>query len=317
MEAGMKLGMAYYGAYLPEHLHADLAAMREMGCDEVLITLAENDFHIFPGKVRSAPAIAHDLGLRIVANLWGFACAFGGGRVSRLLTDNPDVWQVRRDGSRKGEGCMNHPALRRRAEEMVEMCAGLGYDAYFWDEPTVQDCYCEHCQAAYAAAGGRNLHAAGPDEVHAFRQASIASYVEGMSAFVKRLDARFETATCVMPTDEAAWEATAAIAPLDTFGTDPYWECFGQDMAWVSEKTRATVELSRRYGKRSLMWLQAWRMPAGREGEIEQAAQAIAAEAPDALYTWGFRAGEGTNEACEDPAAAWAAVVRAYRELRS
>jgi len=311
----MKLGMAYYGAFLPEHLRADLSAMRGMGCDEVLITLAENDFHIFPGKVRSAPGISHDLGLRIVANLWGFACAFGGGRVSRLLTDNPDVWQVRRDGTRKGEGCMNHPALRRRAEELVEMCAGLGYDAYFWDEPTVQDCYCKHCRAAFATGGGGDLSAAGPHEVHAFRQASIASYVEDMSAFVKRLDARFETATCVMPTDEPAWEVTARIAALDTFGTDPYWECFGQDMRWVSEKTRAAVELSRRYGKRSLMWLQAWRMPAGREAEIEAAARAIAAEGPDAIYAWGFRAGEGTNEACEDPAAAWAAVVRAYREL--
>lgn len=313
----MKLGMAYYGAYLPEHLATDLSAMRDMGCDEVLVTLAENDFYVFKGKVRSTPQIAHDLGLRVMANLWGYACAFGGGRVSRLLTDNADVWLVARDGSRVGMGCTNHPAIRQRAQEMVEECAGLGYDAYFWDEPTVQDCYCEHCQARYAERGGQgNLRDAAADALHAFRQASIASYVEDMSAYVKRLDSRFETATCVMPIDRDAWEVTAAMPSLDTFGTDPYWYCFHQGMPWVSETTAAAMEVSRRHGKRSLMWLQGWMIPAGREEEIVEAARCIAAEQPDALYTWGYRGGEGTVETCADPVRAWEAVVRAYKEVR-
>ena len=312
----MKLGIAYIGAFLPEHLRLDLADIRGIGCDELLITLAENDFHITQGKVQFAPAIAHDLGLRILANFWGLACAFGGGRVSRLLTDNPDVWQVLRDGSRKGEGCMNHPALLQRAREMVDTCVAAGYDGFFWDEPTVQHCYCRHCCEEYLKAYGGDLLQAAPEQVHAFRQHSIVRYVQGMSEYVKAQRADLETATCVMPIDQEAWEPTARIAALDTFGTDPYWECFGKPPSWVTESTRETLAICRRYGKRSLMWLQGWRMPRGREDEIEKAGRLIAAEQPDALYTWAYRASEGTNETSQDPRRAWEVIVRTYRALK-
>jgi hypothetical protein len=75
------------------------------------------------------------------------------------------------------------------------------------------------------------------------------------------------------------------------------------------------MEISRRYGKRSLMWLQGWAIPAGREDEISEAGRRIAAEQPDALYTWAYRASEGTSEASADPARAWDVIRRVYREL--
>jgi len=312
----VKLGIAYIGAFLPEHLRLDLADIRAIGCDELLITLAENDFHILQGKVRFAPAIAHDLGLRILANFWGFACAFGGGRVSRLLTDNPDVWLVGRDGSRTGIGCTNHPALLQRAREMVDTCVAAGYDGFFWDEPTVQDCYCRHCREEYLKTFGGDLLQAAPGQVQAFRLHSITRYVRAMSEYVKAQRADLETSTCVMPIDHAAWEPTAQIAALDTFGTDPYWECMNHPVEWVSESTREALAVCRRYGKRSLMWLQGWRLPRGREEEIEQAGRLIAAEHPDALYTWAYKASLGTNETSQDPERAWEVIVRTYRALK-
>lgn len=317
----MKLGMAYYGSHLPDHLLSDMTEIRQMGCDELLITLSENDFNIFKGKVQFGPAIAHDLGMRILANFWGFACAFGGGRLSLLLTNNPDVWMQLRDGSRLGQGCMNHPALLALARQQVDRCIAAGYDGFFWDEPTTQDCFCPHCQAKYAQTVGAgqpvaDLLLADAEHVAAFRQASISGYVRAMSDYVKSQSTKLETATCVMPVDQAAWEDTASIPSLDTFGTDPYWFCWNQPASWVSGSTRETLELCQRTGKRSLMWLQGWAMPAGREGEIEEAAHLIAAEGPDALYTWGYRAGLGTNEACADPARAWETIKRAYAALK-
>jgi hypothetical protein len=311
----MKLGVSYLGAYLPEHLRTDLADIRDLGCSELLITLAENDFHIFPGKVRFAPAIAHDLGLRILANFWGFACAFGGGRVSRLLTDNPTVWLVAKDGARVGIGCMNHPALLKQAREMVDVCAAAGYDGFFWDEPTEQDCYCEHCQALFENMYGSSLQAADPTQRQGFRMYSVARYVETMSDYVKTVRGDLETATCVMPVDRAAWEDTACIGSLDTFGTDPYWICEQQPASWVTEPTRAAIALARQHGKRSLMWLQGWMIPSGREAEQEEAARLIAAEGPDALYVWSYRGGLGSNETCEDPASAWQVLRQVYGSL--
>jgi hypothetical protein len=312
----MHLGVSYLGAYLPEHLRADLADIRAVGCDEVLVTLAENDFHILPGKVRFTPAIAHDLGLRVLANFWGFACAFGGGRVSRLLTEDPEVWVLGPGGARLGMGCMNHPALLARAREMVDRCVETGYDGFFWDEPTQQDCYCPHCTDLFAGLYGSDLCTADGEQVEAFRLQSIVRYVRTMSDYVKALRPELETATCVMPCDEAAWEPTARIPSLDTFGTDPYWLCLERPLAWVSESTRQSLKVCRSHGKRSLMWLQGWMIPAGREREIEEAAWRLAAEGPDALYTWSYRGGLGSNEACDDPEAAWQVVVEVYRALR-
>ena len=214
------------------------------------------------------------------------------------------------------QGCMNHPALLGRAREMVDRCVAAGYDGFFWDEPTVQDCYCAHCREKYRETLGGELRAATPEQLEQFRLLSIAGYVATMSEYVKSQSAGLETATCVMPTDRAAWEITACITALDTFGSDPYWLCFNQPPAWVSQNTRPVLDLCRRYGKRSLMWLQGWNVPAGREAEIEEAARLIAAQAPDALYTWSYLGGQGTNETCADPAQAWAAIGRAYRTIQ-
>ena len=311
----MKLGVTYLGSYLPEHVRADLADIRAMGCDEVLVALQENDFRHFPGKVALAPTVGHDLGLRVLANFWCFASAFGGGRMSILLTEEPDTWLLGADGARRGLGCMNHPALLARAREMVDVCIVAGYDGFFWDEPTAQDCYCPHCRVAYAEQVGGELLAAPAEKVAAFRQWSIGNYVRVMSDYVKGRRADLETATCVMPIDRAAWELTAAIPSLDTFGSDPYWQVMDGTLPWTAEVTRDVVSLSRKHGKRCLMWLQGWAMPAGREVEILQAARLIAGERPDALYTWSYRGGLGSDEQCEDPQAAWAQVVAAYREL--
>lgn len=312
----MKLGMAYMGAYLPEHLRNDLTEMRRTGCDEVIITLSENDFHVLQGKVRFAPRIAHDLGLRLLANFWGFACAFGGGRVSRLLTERIDCWLVRRDGRLQGEGCMNHPALLQRGREMVDECVSRGYDGFFWDEPTRQDCYCGHCRRLFREQSGEELTAAEPARVEAFRMQSVSGYVDAMSGYVKSVRGDLETSTCVMPHDEAAWDATARIGSLDTFGTDPYWMHFGWPLPRVTDCTRAVVDLCRRRGKRSMVWLQGWLVQAGREVEIEEAARRIAAERPDALYTWSYRASMGSDETSADPVRCWDEIVRVYGMLR-
>ena len=104
-----------------------------------------------------------------------------------------------RDGTRLGQGCMNHPALLAHAREMVDRCVAAGYDGFFWDEPTVQDCYCTHCREKYRATLGGELRAAAHEQLEQFRLLSIAGYVATMSEYVKSQNAGLETATCVMP----------------------------------------------------------------------------------------------------------------------
>ncbi|MGQ9629904.1 MAG: hypothetical protein ACUVXI_06240 [bacterium] len=312
----MRLGIAYLGSYLPQHLDMDLEDIKNMGCDDVVITLAENDFRILTGKVRFAAKIAHDHGLRIIANFWGYACAFGGGRVSKLLTERPDVWQVDRDGNPVGMGCPNNETLRENLVRMVEECLEYEYDGFFWDEPTKYNCYCKSCQSKYEAKYGHPLPKEDTAELREFREESIADFVNYMSDKVKELDPTKITSTCVMPTDRESWESVASIPSLDIFGTDPYWLCFKRDLSFVSESAREIVKICRKYGKTSNLWVQCWKVPQSKEGEVYEASLLCAREKPDSIYAWSYMGGLGSNEECDDPSKAWENLKRAYREIR-
>jgi len=311
----MRLGMAYYGSYLPEHLEQDLTTIKNLGCEEVIITLSENDFHIMQGKLKFVPRIAHNLGLKLLANFWGYVCSFGGGRVSKLLTEKPQVWQVDREGKSVGMGCPNHPLVIETAQRMVDECIKYNYDGFFWDEPTRFDCYCKACQDKYYSLYGESLPRKVTPQLREFRNRTVIDYVQLMSDYVKKSRSSAETATCVMISDRETWEDVAKIPSLDSFGTDPYWLASDQPVSYVVRYSQEVVRLCRKNGKSSQVWLQCWSIPRGKEPEIYEAGKLIAAEKPDIIYTWAYRAGLGTNEESENPEEAWKYLVKTYQEL--
>jgi hypothetical protein len=346
----MILGVSYHGSHLAEHMEADMDRMRDDGMRDVVMACQENDFKYMVGKIEDGPAIAHARGLRLYANFWGFACAFGGGRISKLLTDNPDVWLLAKDGSRQGHGCMNHPDLLARAKEQVDRCVETGYDGFFWDEPSRQMCYCRHCEREYEEKrdpprragwlarqglspfppGGKeglsrsptNLLDATPDEEAQFRDHCVVLYVERLSKYVKEKRPTLWTGTCVQPRDRASWESVAAIKELDMFGTDPYWILFrlfnmphGHTIQSAVEHTRDCIRLARKYGKEANVWLNAWKIPAGAEQELYEGGLAMANERPDSFYTWSWQAGRGTSEASDNPDLIWRTVERLYKKI--
>ena len=66
-----------------------------------------------------------------------------------------------------------------------------------------------------------------------------------------------------------------------------------------------------------MAWLQAFSIPAGRESEITQAAEAMAAAGIANVSTWCYRAGEQmTAIRSEQAQVAWETVVAAYNWLK-
>ena len=66
-----------------------------------------------------------------------------------------------------------------------------------------------------------------------------------------------------------------------------------------------------------MAWLQAFSIPAGREHEITQAAEAMAAAGIANISTWCYRAGEQMTAVRSGQAQlAWEMVVAAYRRLK-
>jgi len=314
----MELGVSYIPAHLPEHIKTDMHHLAEMGCTEVLFALQENHLHILTGALRFGAPIAKAQGLRPYTVIWGFANTFGGGRISKLMLDGTELWCQTEESIPYAQACLNNPKLAERFVELVALCRDHGYEGIFVDEPTKQECFCPHCREAFAAFAERDLTASqGTPEYAAFRARTVRDYTAAVCQRVKELDPQLMTITCVMPHDRDTWANVAAIPDLDVFGTDPYWlvsegrMTLEQAVADAAEVKQICTE----QGKRSQVWLNCWRIPAGREEEIYTGGRALAEVGCDSLYTWSYRGGLGTNEECDDPQRAWASVVRLYREL--
>lgn len=316
----MQLGVSYIPAHLPEHIETDMRQLAAMGCTEVLFALQENHIHTLTGALRFGAQIARARGLRPYAVIWGFANTFGGGRMSKLLFDDPDLWCRSEDGTPYAQACLNNPALSKRFAEITALCRHHGYEGMFVDEPTEQECFCSYCLDRFADLVGRDLQASrGTLEYASFRTETVRDYTAAACRGVKDVDARLRTITCVMPRDREAWTDVAAIPELDVFGTDPYWLLSGGRMLLEQaiEDAIEVRDICAQQGKLSQIWLNAWAIPAGREKEIYIGGHALAEAGCDSLYTWSYRGGLGTNEECDDPERAWSSVVRLYRELAS
>jgi len=314
----MDLGVSYVPAHLPQHIEADMRHLAEIGCNEALFALQENHFFTLTGALRFGADIARANGVRPLAVIWGYANTFGGGRISRLLLNDLEMWRRGKDGSPTPLACLNNPKLVDHFAEFTALCREHGFAGMFVDEPTPQECFCPHCQARFREEfDGDLLAAEGTADYEAFRVQTVSNYTDEVCKRVKAVDAGLETVTCIMPHDRAAWDQVVSIPELDVFGTDPYW-LVSQGRMTLDEAVataKAAKSLCQQHGKKSQVWLNAWRIPAGLEEEVYNGGKALAAVGCDSLYTWSYRAGLGTNEESEDAERTWANVARLYREL--
>jgi hypothetical protein len=86
----------------------------------------------------------------------------------------------------------------------------------------------------------------------------------------------------------------------------------------VGEFSRHVARLARENGKGSQIWIQAMRLPAGAEGEIEAACEAIVAEGVTHIAAWSFDGGELLDPVLsERPADVWRTTENIFKRLRA
>ncbi|MDO8587406.1 MAG: hypothetical protein Q7T82_10230 [Armatimonadota bacterium] len=312
----MDLGVSYIAAHLPEHLEMDMRELRDIGCNEVLFALQENHIVYLQGALKYGAGIAKEHGLKPYVVVWGYANTFGGGRISTIMLEDTEMWRVSADGRKTAFGCLNNPKLIDKFIEITDVCRANGYEGIFVDEPTPQECFCEHCRQLFYASYGKEL-TADAEEYNAFRNDTVRRYTDGLCKRVKALDPSQTTMACVMPCDRECFEAVAAIPELDIFGTDPYWLLSngGMSIEQACDYARQTRDICVEQNKISQVWLNGWAIKEGLEEQIYTGGKALAAVGCDSFYTWSFRGAMGTNEECARPDVAWSSVSRLYREL--
>lgn len=125
------------------------------------------------------PKIAHGQGFEIYAVLWGYGSTFGGGRISKLLTEHPEVFQIDKNGKMVGAGCLKNPSFGKIYVNYIERLSHYGYDGYLIDEPTPNDCYCPSCQEKYRKIYNEDLPREETCNLRTFRTESALDSVRG------------------------------------------------------------------------------------------------------------------------------------------
>ena len=314
----MQLGVSYIPAHLPWHIERDLGELAEIGCTDVLFAIQENHFDTLHGPLTFGPELARRAGLRPQAVIWGLLNTFGGGRMSTIMLRDTSLWRVGRGGAPEPMACLNNPGVIDHLEKLIVRLRDAGFETFFIDEPTPQDCLCAYCQQAFRRQFGEELSPTeGDDRYRAFQRQTVIDYIRRGCACVKRVDPKLQTTCCLMSHDRACWREAARVRELDMLAADPYWliPFLKLSFAQAMDDAKLLKQICGEEGKRSQLWLNCWGIPANVEQEIYRGGRELAAIGFDSLFTWSYRGGLGTNEQCARPDVAWEQVRRLYREL--
>lgn len=333
----METGVSYFGNRILRHVEADLEDIARHGCTFVVHTFSEDDLAYYRATMAQIVEATHRAGLEAWIDPWGVGSIFGGEAFSAYVAYFPEHRQVLSSGQPVPAACPNHPHFRAVIRDWVEAALGTGADVVFWDEPhwffpgwtpypvpsEGWACRCQVCRRLYREQTGEEMPVDRTPSVRAFQEESLLSFLDEMTQLVKRRGGR--NALCVLPTSSPSFVSAAAALPaVEIFGTDPYWYFLGESVEgaeavreFVGHFARWIVDLCSQHGKTPHLWVQAFRVPAGREEEIAVAVEAAAEAGVEVLAAWGYAGcGHMSHVASERPDVVWETLGRAFRTVR-
>jgi hypothetical protein len=247
---------------------------------------------------------------------WAEACARAGGDV--LFWDEPHFWAGTWQGDFSGAwACRCDACLRLfRERHGGEMPREFGPEVKAFREWSLLDLLTELCRAG-REQGLRNALCLLPTDLpqHGFPEPQ-----ERLErALAKRLvDAPPGAVEAMMHIGVGDYRQAAAIPDLDIFGCDPYWYLFGTEAeAFMRAYGGAAKEAAEENGRGLQLWVQAFRVPEGREDELRTGLRVAEELGATHVAAWSFRATESMSAiACARAEVVWGVVGEEFRRLR-
>lgn len=333
----IETGVSYFGNRWPHHFIKDINDIKSNHCTFVVHTFSENDFYFARGTMEKMFRATLDQNLGCWADPWGVMGLFGGEAFSAFVPRHLDACQVLNNGKIVPAACPSAEETRSEMKLWIDAALEAGADTIFWDEPHLfipewersgfapresWACRCTRCLERFRKEFGGIMPTNLTPELRAFRQNLMIDFLGELIAYTKSQGAK--NAVCLLPVGEASreslpWERVSSLPGIDIFGTDPYWLIFKRDVQeFVNEQSRKIVAICQKNNIQPHIWVQAFKVPAGHESEIELALTTARTEGITILAAWGYRGCEALSEiACERPIEAWKAVGRAYSQLRA
>lgn len=323
----MKTGVSYFGNRSIKHVAEDMKDIASSYCTFVVHTFSENDFQYYKETMRNIVKISHEHGLEVYLDPWGIGGVFGGEAYSALVARDLSIRQIRNDGESVPCACLNQPRFREFLKEWAQTAVSFGADYIFWDEPhfyipgwfgekggTGWTCYCPVCKEKFYQRYKQDIPKDKlTPELKEFREESILDFLQDMSDAVVSYGAK--NAVCMLPSDETSrWEKIAAIKSLSVIGTDPYWIGPKKDVKeFVSHYSKEINRIATKYNKEGQIWVQAFKIPSGREEEVGIAIDTAIKCGIRNIAVWGY---EGcavmSHLSCDNPELVWKIIVNQF-----
>lgn len=333
-------GVSYYGISYPEHARADFEEIRKHNCTAVLLALSEFDIAFWFPNIPKIVEEARTQGLKVYLDTWGIGKFFGGEPPSLFLQENVFNRQVTAlTNEPVAAACFSTPAFQEYFLGIVEKLArSCDANGIFWDEPhfampiypvgyqstTDWTCRCAVCQRIFEDHYGYPMPKVLTDQVKKFRRDQAALVLQKASRAAKSIRSDWAITQCSLPAENNYylsqergyddWEQVAATPEYDIFSTSIVTS---YDVPLVVHERLAakTVELAKKYKKRSQRWVMSYfESPVNLE-MIREIVRAYAHAGLDSIFSWTYRAGQGTMLAAPDPVRVWDTLGAAYGEV--
>lgn len=330
-------GVSYYGISYPEHARRDFKEMKSHNCTAVLLALTEFDLFFWKPTIPKIVDEAHNLGLKVYLDTWGIGKFFGGEPPSLFLQENVYNRQVTAlTGEPIAAACFNTPAFREYFYDIVDQLArDCNSDGFFWDEPhyampiypvgyqstTDWTCRCEICQKLFEEEYGYPLPNVLSDQVKKWRRRKANEVLAKASEIVKKANPDLVVTQCSLPAENNYylsyergyddWEQIAATPQYDIFSTSIVVS-YDTPLSVHQRIAERTVQLARKYEKIPQRWVMSYFESPADINFIKDVMHTYAQCGIESIFSWTYRAGQGTILSAPDPKLAWDVLGEAY-----
>jgi hypothetical protein len=325
----MKLGVSYFGNKFVRHAREDFADMVKHNCNFVVLTFSENDAQYYAETFRKIVDAAHEAGLEVYIDPWGVGGVFGGEAGSGFLAEHPDGRQITAMGLALPAACINNPAFRRFLKGWLATALLLGADGIFWDEPHFYferhgwkvGCWCQYCRRKYWQYTGEKMPGTLTQSVKRFRHYSWVALLSGLTR-TAALQQHQNIVCFVSPGEKGRsgitnWKDIAVLKSVDMIGSSPYWFAAGMPLEIVVPGVVVPLAAAARSaGKETLVWLQGFGVPKGKEGQLKRGIRLARSLGADNFAVWSYRGNECMSAlASARPEKVWETIGEIYEKF--
>ena len=328
----MITGASYFGNRMLKYYLQDLKDLKAHHCNSILHCFSENDYFFYKDSMKEFVHASHEEGLEVYVDPWGVGGVFGGEADWRWLNKNLDATQVRKDGKLLGIACPNQPKFRAFLKEWAAAAIEIGGDVLFWDEPhfylpgwngepaEMWGCRCPVCQDLFQQQFGHAMPTEKTDEVLRFQEVQLYDFLQDMCKTVKAINPKVRNCICLLPYRDTvkAWGKFTSMPELDIIGTDPYWAWGGDPGEMVQYFSQRIMDCAKEFKKEGQIWIQAFRIPEGKEQDVATAIDVAYDCGIRNLYAWAFPAcGHMSHLRCGDSQKVWDLIGQKYGEKQN